>query len=66
MNGHKAKELRRAIYGDYSRKDDSKAGQYRKKLYKMAKKNPTEAIKWGREHAIHQREEASESTASGY
>ena len=66
MNGHKAKELRRAIFGDYSRSDDSKAGQYRKKLYKMAKKNPQQAIKWGGEHAIHQREEALESTASGY
>lgn len=51
MNGHKAKLLRRTIYGDYSTKDrESKRGIFLRRLYQRAKKNPTEALNWGRDY----------------
>ena len=51
MNGHKAKQLRRVIYGDYSPKERStKRGIFLRRLYQRAKVDPKAAIKWGQQH----------------
>ena len=51
MNGHKAKALRRVIYGDYSPYErETKRGVFLRRLYQRAKRDPKAAAKWGDEY----------------